>query len=171
MSAEITNHLFNEEELKEVDRILAQFPEKMAGTLPLLWMIQEKYGWISRESMEYVGQLCDVPYDHVLGVVTFYTMYNQKPVGKVHLQICTNVSCMLRGADRIFDHISDKYNIKNKETTEDGMVTIERVECLGSCATAPMMQVNNKEFYENLDMNSIDALIDELKQKYSSTNN
>jgi len=168
MSNEITNHLFDEAELREVDRILAQFPEKMAGTLPLLWMIQEKYGWISTESMEYVGQLCEVPYDHVLGVVTFYTMYNQKPVGKVHLQICTNVSCMLRGADRIFDHISNKHNIKNKQTTPDGVYTIERVECLGSCATAPMMQVNNKEFHENLDLNKIDELLEELKQKYSN---
>lgn len=168
MSNEITNHLFDENELKEAHDILSKFPNKMSGTLPLLWMLQEKFGWISRESMEYVGQLCEVPYDHVLGVVTFYTMYNKKPVGKVHLQICTNVSCMLRGADRIYDHISHKYHIKNKETTEDGVYTIERVECLGSCATAPMMQVNNKEFYENLDINTIDALLEELKQKHSA---
>lgn len=168
MSTEITNHLFDENELREANNILSQFPDKMSGTLPLLWMLQEKFGWISKESMEYVGQLCEVPYDHVLGVVTFYTMYNQKPVGKVHLQICTNVSCMLRGADRIYDHISDKYHIKNKETTEDGNFTIERVECLGSCATAPMMQVNNKEFYENLDINRIDELLEQLKQKHSA---
>ncbi len=96
MSREITNHLFDDNELREANNILSQFPDKMSGTLPLLWMLQEKFGWISKESMEYVGQLCEVPYDHVLGVVTFYTMYNQKPVGKVHLQICTNVSCILR---------------------------------------------------------------------------
>ena len=168
MSKEITNHLFDENELKEAEKILSHFPSKMSGTLPLLWMLQEKFGWISKESMEYVGQLCEVPYDHVLGVVTFYTMYNQKPVGKVHLQVCTNVSCMLRGADRIYDHISKKLNIRNKETTEDGSYTLERVECLGSCASAPMVQVNNKEYYENLELDKIDALLEELKKKYSA---
>ena len=109
-------------------------------------MVQEKEGWISNDSIKYVGDLLNVSYEHILGVVTFYTMFNKKPVGKYHLQICTNVSCMLRGGYELFNYASGKLGIKNKETTEDGMFTIEEVECLGSCATAPMLQVNNKDY-------------------------
>src|SRR5690349_15587646 len=104
MAEVIEKHLFNEEELKQLDVHLAKYPKKMAATLPALWMIQDKFGWISEESMMYVAKLLEVPYEHVLGVVTFYTMYNKKPRGKYHLQICTNVSCMLRGGYKIYDH-------------------------------------------------------------------
>ena len=167
MSPEIEKHLFNEEELKEVQMHIDKYPQKMAATLPVLWMLQKKFGWISKESMEYAAKLLDVPNDHIVGVISFYTMYNAKPVGKVHLQVCTNVSCMLRGSDELFDYISRKHNIKNKETTEDGTFTLEKVECLGSCGTAPMMQVNNEDYYENLKIETIDGLLEELKQKHS----
>lgn len=163
----MTDNFFNEEELKIVDNHIRKYPHKMAATLPVLWMIQDKYNWISTNAMKYVANLLDVPDDHVYGVVTFYTMYNKKPMGKVHLQICTNVSCMLNGAYDIYNYISDKLKIKNKQTTEDGMFTIEEVECLGSCGTAPMLQVNNREFYENLEMQKIDSLLDELKSKHA----
>lgn len=164
---EMTDNFFNEEELKIVDNHIRKYPHKMAATLPVLWMMQDKYNWISTNAMKYVANLLDVPDDHVYGVVTFYTMYNKKPMGKVHLQICTNVSCMLNGAYDIYNYISDKLKIKNKQTTEDGMFTIEEVECLGSCGTAPMLQVNNREFYENLEMQKIDSLLDELKSKHA----
>jgi NADH-quinone oxidoreductase E subunit len=165
MAEVIEKHLFNEEELKQVEAHISKYPQKMAATLPVLWMIQDKYGWISEESMEYVGKLLEVPYEHVLGVVTFYTMYNKKPRGKYHLQICTNVSCMLRGGYEIFHHVSGKLGIKNNENTPDGLFTIEEVECLGSCGTAPMMQLNNKEFYENLTVEKVDELIENFKKK------
>ncbi len=154
--------LFNEEELKRVDEIKSHYPDSKSALLPVLWMVQEKEGWISEDSMRYVGDLLEIPYEHILGVVTFYTMFNKKPVGKIHLQICTNVSCMLRGGYELFKYVSDKLKIKNKEITKDGMFSIEEVECLGSCATAPMMQVNNKEFYENLTKEKVDKLIEEL---------
>ena len=151
--------------LTEVKRYKAKYPDPKAALLPVLWMIQNKYGWISLDSMKYAGDLLDVPYEHVIGVVTFYTMFNKKPVGKVHLQICTNVSCMLRGGYELYQYVSDKLGIKNKETTEDGMFTIEEVECLGSCGTAPMMQVNNKDFYENLTLEKMDLLLEDFKNK------
>lgn len=163
----MSDNFFNEEELKIVNNHIEKYPQKMAATLPVLWMIQDKYNWISTNAMKYVAKLLDVPDDHVYGVVTFYTMYNKKPMGKVHLQICTNVSCMLNGAYDIYNYISDKLKIKNKQTTEDGMFTIEEVECLGSCGTAPMLQVNNREFYENLELQKIDSLLDELKSKHA----
>jgi len=91
-------------------------------------------------------------------------MFNKNPVGKIHLQVCTNVSCMLRGGYDLFNYMSGKLGIKNKETTQDGMFTIEEVECLGSCATAPMMQVNNKDFHENLTQEKVDKLIEHFKE-------
>lgn len=155
--------LFNEEELRKVEEIKSHYPSAQAALLPVLWMVQEKEGWISPDSMRYTGDLLNVPYEHILGVVTFYTMFNNQPRGKYHLQICTNVSCMLRGGYELYNYVSEKLGIKNNETTADGMFTIEEVECLGSCATAPMMQVNNKEYYENLDNGKIDDLISHFK--------
>lgn len=135
--------------------------------MPVLWMIQEKYGWISIDSMKYIGELLELTYEHVLGVATFYTMYFKKPVGKYHLQICTNVSCMLCGGDKLFKYVSDKLGIKNKEVTSDGIFSIEEVECLGSCGTAPMLQVNNKEYYENLTLPQVDELLERFRAESS----
>lgn len=154
--------LFNDDDLKKIDDIKSHYPDLKSALLPVLWMVQEKEGWISEDSMKYVGDLLNIPYEHILGVITFYTMFNSKPVGKIHLQICTNVSCMLKGGYELFKYTSDKLGIKNKEVTKDGTFSIEEVECLGSCATAPMLQVNNKEFYENLTKEKVDKLIDSL---------
>jgi len=154
---------FNEEELKKIEDIKSRYPYAQASLLPVLWMVQEKEGWISEDSMKHAGDLLNVPYEHVLGVVTFYTMFNKKPRGKYHLQICTNVSCMLRGGYELFRHAAEKLGISNNETTADGMFTIEEVECLGSCGTAPMMQVNNREYYENLDLEKFSAIIEKFK--------
>ncbi|MFA5405192.1 MAG: NAD(P)H-dependent oxidoreductase subunit E [Ignavibacteria bacterium] len=154
--------IFTETEIKKIEVIKENYPDSKSALLPVLWMVQEKKGWISEDSMKYVGDLLDVPYEHILGVVTFYTMFNSKPVGNIHLQICTNVSCMLKGGYELFEYVSNKLGIKNKEITKDGSFSIEEVECLGSCATAPMMQVNNKEFYENLTKEKVDKLIDSL---------
>lgn len=159
------NPVFDAKELKIVEDHKAKYPDKMAAIMPVLWMVQEKYGWISIEGMRYVGDLLNLPYDHVLGVVTFYTMYFKKPMGKYHLQVCTNVSCMLCGGYEIFHHLSKKLGINHKEVTPDRMFSIEEVECLGSCATAPMLQINNKEYYENLNIEEVDKLLESLRNK------
>lgn len=163
MQSENYTPVFDENELKMVQHHISKYPKPMAAVMPVLWMIQNKYGWISVESMKYVGELLNLPADHVLGVATFYTMYFKKPMGKFHLQICTNVSCMLCGGYEIFNHISNKLGIKNKEITADGMFSIEEVECLGSCGTAPMLQINNKEYYENLSKDDVDQLLNKLR--------
>lgn len=162
--------LFNEEEIKRIEEIKSHYPDARAALLPVLWMVQEKEGWISPDSMKYAGDLLGVPYEHILGVVSFYTMFNKQPRGKYHLQICTNVSCMLRGGYELYNFVSEKLGIKNNETTADGMFTIEEVECLGSCATAPMMQVNNREYYENLDTSKMDKLLEKLKKHITTEN-
>ena len=166
MSEEVIEQLFDEKELKEVKRIKSKYPDSKSALLPVLWMIQEKYGWISTDSMKYVSQLLDVPCEHIYGVVSFYTMLNKKPVGKVHLQICTNVSCMIRGGYDLYKYVSETLGIENKETNEDGMFTIEEVECLGSCGTAPMMQVNNKDYYENLNKEKVDSILEDLRVQH-----
>ena len=157
--------LFTDEEMKTVNMHIAKYPTKMSAIMPVLWMIQDKYGWISEDSMQYVGDLLDLPSEHVLGVATFYTMYFKKPRGKFHLQICTNVSCMLCGGDKLFKYVAEKLGIKNNQVTPDGIFSIEEVECLGSCGTAPMMQVNNKEFYENLTLENVDKLLNDFRMK------
>jgi NADH-quinone oxidoreductase E subunit len=152
---------FTEENLKKLEGIKSRYPNSHAALLPALWIAQEQFGWLSKEVMEYVGTLLSVPFEHVLGVVKFYTMFNSKPVGKYHLQVCTNVSCMLKGGNETLDYISKKLGIKPGDTTVDGIFTVTEVECLGSCGTAPMMQVNNY-FEENLSEEKIDKLITEM---------
>ncbi|CAN5639664.1 NADH-quinone oxidoreductase subunit NuoE [soil metagenome] len=161
--------LFSEEEMKTVNMHIAKYPNKMAAIMPVLWMLQDKYGWLSEDCMKYTGDLLSLPYEHVLGVASFYTMYFKKPMGKYHLQICTNVSCMLCGGDKLFNYVSDKLAIKNNQVTSDGIFSIEEVECLGSCGTAPMLQVNNKEFYENLTLEQVDKMIDDFRTKAGSS--
>jgi len=154
--------MFTEENLRKVEEIKKRYPTTMAAVLPVLWLSQEQFGWISEEVMHYVAELLDLPYDHILGVVTFYTMYNKKPVGKYHIQVCANVSCMLRGSDNLVDHLEKRLGIKIGEITPDKMFTLDEVECLGSCGTAPMMQVND-DYYENLTAERVDQLLEEFR--------
>ena len=116
--------MFDENELKKIEELKRHYPQGKAVLLPVLWMIQEKYGWISTDSMKFAGDLLGIPYEHILGVVSFYTMFNEHPVGKYNLQVCTNVACMFRGGYELFKYISAKLGINNKETTSDGMFTI-----------------------------------------------
>ena len=139
----------------------------MAMLLPVLWIAQEQFGWISEEAMHYVAGLLNLPYEHVLGVVTFYTMFNRKPVGKYHIQVCANVSCMLKGSDNIVEHLEKKLGVKTGETTPDRLFTLSEVECLGSCGTAPMMQVNN-DYYENLTAAEVDRLLEQFRRQVQS---
>lgn len=152
---------FNETELAEVNLYISKYPEKKAAIMPVLWMAQKKFGYISKEVMEYVGQLLDLPYSHVYGVATFYTMYFKKPMGKYHIQVCTNVSCMLRKGDEIYEFVSQKLNLKHNQASEDRKFSLEEVECMGACGGAPMIVIN-EDFYENVDIKQVEALIDNL---------
>lgn len=152
---------FTEENLKKLEEVKSHYPNTHAALMPALWIAQEQFGWLSEDVMKYVGDLLNIPYEHVLGVAEFYTMYNKKPVGKYHLQVCTNISCMLCGGYDVLDYISAKLNIKPGETTDDNKFTLTEVECLGSCGTAPMMQVNNY-YEENLTKEKIDHLLEKL---------
>jgi NADH-quinone oxidoreductase subunit E len=147
---------------KRFDYILTRYPNKESALLPTLHLAQEEWGWISPEVVHYVGSLLDLSPATVFGVVSFYNMYNQKPVGKYHLQVCTNLSCMLWRAYDIYEHLCGKLNIKPGETTRDGLYTVTEVECLGSCGTAPVVQINN-DYHENMTVEKVDALLPRLK--------
>lgn len=155
---------FNEENQNKLDVIVGHYPVKKAAVMGALWLAQEQCGWISGEVMKEVANRLDISLEEVLGVVTFYTMYNQKPMGKFHLQVCTNVSCMLRGGFLIYDHIKSKLGIEHLQVTEDKIFSLEEVECMGSCGTAPMIAVN-EDFYENLDIAEVDNILESLKNK------
>ncbi len=131
--------------------------------LPLLHLAQSKLGgWLSVPVMDYVASLLKIKPIEVYEVVTFYTMYNQKPVGKHLLEVCRTGPCWLRGADDIVAHIESRLGIVDGETTPDGMFTLKTVECLGSCGTAPMLQCGGP-FYENLTPEKVDLLLEKLR--------
>jgi NADH-quinone oxidoreductase E subunit len=146
---------------KRVDEWVAKYPEAQAALLPVLWEVQTEQGWIDEKSEDWVGKRLGVSQSHVHGVVTFYTMYKPQPSGRHHIQVCTTLSCMLRGSDEIVEHIEQKLQIKVGETTEDGKFSLVRVECLGSCGSAPMFQLND-DFHEDLTLESVDRLLDGL---------
>lgn len=152
---------FNGQELQEVQKHINKYPEKKAAIMPVLWMAQKKFGYLSIDVMKYVGELLDLPYSHVYGVATFYTMYFKKPMGKHHIQVCTNVSCMLRDGDAIYKKVSEKLGIGHNEATDDGKLSLEEVECLGACGGAPMIAIN-EDFYENINFEEVEKLIDSL---------
>ncbi|MFA6955751.1 MAG: NAD(P)H-dependent oxidoreductase subunit E [Thermoanaerobaculia bacterium] len=153
---------FSPEAKAKFDALLERYPTKEAALLPSLHLAQEEFGWVSPEVMMYLSGLLEIEPAKVFGVVTFYNMYNQKPVGKHHVQVCTNLSCMIRNAYDIYDRCLEKLGLHPGETTKDGRITVTEVECLGSCGTAPVVQINN-DYHENASVESIDKLLDTLK--------
>ena len=153
--------MFGPEFEKRVDEIVARYPEPKSAMLPVLWEVQRERGWIELESEGWVAERLGVSQAHVHGCVTFYTMYKPRPSGKYHIQVCTTVSCMLRGSDELVGYLEKKLGIRVGETTEDGRFSLCRVECLGSCGTAPMFQLND-DYHENLTFEKVDQLLDNL---------
>ena len=154
--------MFDKEELVEIQKIKDKYPTENAALMPVLYKIQEKYGWISDESISYISKLLNIPEVEVLGVVTFYEMFHYKPHGKYLIEVCSNVSCMLCNSSMVFNSIENKLGIKVKQTTTDNKFTLEEVECLGSCGTAPVMSINDI-YYDNLNEQKIIEILDSLK--------
>ncbi len=154
--------VFNEQELEQVEKFKSKYPEAQSAIMPVLWMAQKKFGWLSKEVMKYVAELLNLSYAHVYGVATFYTMYFKKPMGKYHVQVCTNVSCMLRGGEEMFVHLKNKFGIGHNERTEDGLFSLEEVECMGACGGAPMIAIN-EDYHENMSIGQVDTLLNTLE--------
>lgn len=138
----------------------ARYETKYSAIIPSLYRVQKEKGWVPPEAVPYLSGLLGLPEAHINEVLYFYTMFNKKPVGKLHVQVCTNISCAMNGGRELADALCKHFNVKNGEVSADGKITVSRVECLGSCGTAPMMQVND-QFVENL---TPDSAIRKLKE-------
>ncbi|MGB8953644.1 MAG: NADH-quinone oxidoreductase subunit NuoE [Candidatus Aminicenantales bacterium] len=147
---------------KKVEELVARYPEKEAALLPVLHLVQREKGSISAEEEQWVARLMGIPPIQIREVVTFYTMLHQKPLGKYHIQVCSNLSCSLLGAERLIDYLKEKLGIEIGETTADRKFTLSEVECLGACEQAPCMMVN-LDYYGNLDKKKIDQLLKSLE--------
>jgi NADH-quinone oxidoreductase subunit E len=154
--------MLNAQHLQRIEELKQRYQHPQSVVLEALWMWQDEHGWVSEEGMTYIAGLLGIPAHHVYGVVSFYTMFNRKPVGKHKIEVCTNVSCMLRNSERILKHIQDRLHIAAGETTPDRQFTLVEAECLGSCGTAPVMQIGDR-YYENLDEAKVDKILDGLK--------
>jgi NADH-quinone oxidoreductase subunit E len=139
---------------KELDR----YEDRRSAIIPALYRVQSENGWVSPEAIAKLSQIMDMPEAWIDEVMTFYTMFNQKPVGQLHVQVCCNVSCAMNGGRELADHLCKTFDVKDGEVSKDGRVTITRVECLGACDKAPMMQVND-DYHEGLTMDSAVQII------------
>ena len=154
--------IFSDAELQELSELQKRYGAPMATLLPVLWRIQEKRGWIDDEGMETAAAVCGVSKSHVQGVVSFYTMFFEVPMGRFHMQVCTNVSCMLCGGEKLFDEMRAKLGIENHGRTSDGLFSLEEVECMGACGGAPMMAVN-EIFHERATSEEAAQIIDSIR--------
>jgi NADH-quinone oxidoreductase subunit E len=146
-----------------VKKELTRYEDKRSAIIPSLYRVQkENGGWVSPASVEYLTQLMDMPSAWIEEVLTFYTMFNRKPVGKYHVQVCCNISCSMNGGRELADHLCEKLGVHDNEVTKDNRFSISRVECLGACDKAPMMQVND-DYHEGLTKESALNILQGLK--------
>jgi NADH-quinone oxidoreductase subunit E len=143
--------------------VAAHYPTLRSAILPALYIAQDEEGYITEAALEAVADVLRLNVDEVKSVATFYTMFHKEQPGKRVIKVCTSLSCYLRGCDQLVEHLEDRLGIKRGETTPDGRFTLQTAECLASCGTAPVLQVNN-EFVEQVTRESADALIDALNQ-------
>ena len=148
--------------IENIQKAIAKYPRKRFASMDALRIAQEECGHLTEEILSEIASILDMSRVQLNEVAAFYTMYNKKPVGKYHIQVCTNVSCSLLGAEHIVEFLSKKLGIKKGKTTSDKKFTLSEVECLGSCGTAPMMQIND-DYYENLSEAKIEEILKGLK--------
>lgn len=139
----------SEETRNVIKKELSRYETRRSAIIPALYQVQKEHGWVSPEHVTELSHLMDLPEAWINEVLNFYTMFNKKPVGKLHVQVCCNISCAMNGGRELVQHLCKTFDVKEGEVSADGNVTITRVECLGSCDTAPMMQVND-DYLENL---------------------
>lgn len=156
---------FTQENLDKAKAVIAKYPagRQQSAVMPLLDLAQRQEGWVSQVAMEVIADMLDMAPIRVEEVATFYTMYNRSPVGKYHVQVCTNICCLLRGSDGVAVTAKEALGVDWGDTTPDGMFTLSEVECLGACTNAPMMQIND-DYYEDLSPESTRSVLDALKR-------
>jgi NADH-quinone oxidoreductase E subunit len=153
---------FSDSTKKKIAEVVARYPQKKAALLPVLHLVQQEVGYISASEEKQVADLLEIKPIQVREVVTFYTMYNREPVGKYHIQVCSNLTCSMLGAQPLIEYLKEKLGIELGETTEDKRYTLSTVECLGACEHAPCMMVNF-DYYGDLDKKTLDEILDNLE--------
>ncbi len=158
---------FSEKYKDEITDILSRYPVKRSALIPLLYVAQRDQGYVTESAMQEIAQLLRLTPPQVYETITFYTMFNLKPTGRFHLQVCKSLMCALVGSDTLFGWIHAKLGIGPGETTADGLFSLSAVECLAACGTGPMMQVND-DYYEQLTEDKLDRIVSDLRSTGTS---
>jgi NADH-quinone oxidoreductase E subunit len=153
---------FSARAIDEYQDILRRYPQRRAALMPTLWLAQREFGWLSPPVLAFVADLMALPLAWVTSVASFYTMYWKAPKGRWHIQVCRNLPCALRGAGGILAALEARLGIGDGQRTADGRFSLEEVECLASCGTAPVLQINNEQYHENLDVRRALDLLERL---------
>jgi NADH-quinone oxidoreductase subunit E len=164
--AAIANTIFSPELAARFDRLVTLYPVKRSALVPMLLYAQDEVGYVSDEVVAELARRLDLLELDVRNVLSYYSMLRTKPAGKYNVQVCTNISCMLRGGNQMLAHCKERLGIENKQTTPDGLFSLEEVECIGACCWAPAVQVNY-DFHDNLTNEKMDAVLETYRQKAS----
>jgi NADH-quinone oxidoreductase subunit E len=155
---------FSDEFEKRYAEMIGHYPTKRSILVPSLLYAQDEVGYLSDEVIAELARRCDLTELEVRNVISYYSMLRTKPAGKYNVQVCTNISCLIRGGEEIYEHCKEKLGIGHKQVTKDGMFSLEEVECIGACSWAPAMQVNY-DFHENLTDEGVDKILADYKAK------
>ena len=159
-----SNFSLSKEGQEVIQKEMTRYETKLSCLIPCLWQIQREKGWISKSAVSWLSELTQIPESHIFEVLMFYTMFNKKPTGRFHIQVCANVSCALRGSRELIQLLCRKFNVKEGEKSVCGTWTVSKVECLGACDEAPVIQLND-EYIGNI---KIDSSADFFKSKLKS---
>lgn len=154
----------SDKSLEKIEKLIPRFPLKQSAALPLLHIVQEEKGFISKDDMHWIANKLDMQPINVYGLVTFYPMLRQEPIGKRHIKVCRTLSCALQGSYKVCDKLQNELSCPLSGTSEDGNYTIEFVECLASCGTAPVVQVDEK-LYESISLEKVSDLANEIRKE------
>jgi NADH-quinone oxidoreductase subunit E len=156
--------MFSKETEDKFKHLASIYPKKRSALIPMLLLAQKEHGYIKAATIDYVGKYLELNPSEVDSIMSFYTLLHRKPVGKYHIMICTNLACLLQGSDEIEACVKRKLGVGLGEITSDGLFSAIEFECLGSCTTAPVMQVNG-EFYENLNVKKTEEILDDFRKR------
>ncbi len=148
--------------------LLGRYPVKRSALVPMLLFTQDEIGYVSDEAIQEICRILNLPVVEVVEVISYYSMLRRQPAGRCHLQVCTNISCMLNGGEALYDQCRERLGIGHKQTTADGTFSLEEVECIGACVGAPALQVNY-DFYEQMTSEKLDQLLDRLARNRQNT--
>jgi NADH-quinone oxidoreductase E subunit len=154
--------MLNETALQEIEDVKIRYPGRESALLPSLYIAQREFGWLSDEALIHVSNALNVPEAKVRGTASFYSMFRHRPMGRNLVQICTNISCMISGAEGLVEFLNIKFGMKAGDTTPDGRFSLVLMECIGACGTAPAMLVNT-DFHDNLTEQKIVEILEKYK--------